>query len=282
MHQQFLQDIAQNEINSIDYVTRMGQALSTESRGQAFMDTVSTSFATFFDNVMTFLNGLKTENYVPVKLDLAAAMRVSSLHYSTLRGTTLSVPAGFKGRYTDYLSLVGPLLESFKQLDEVLEKSAIYMAKVLADPEILKAQTPSKDIRLSFPSGTLASPEAMTHYKKFFENGRIAEAKFGDVFSRAGDFRLVVELVQNFNHQLAKIDFASINKRTARLVELGKRLADLLRSDEYRAISGISVTSFSDFSYSLATTISLASLVTFNMAELTKCLVENTAEIQTA
>src|SRR5690606_21092288 len=135
MSRETIQQLASQELANIDTILQLGAAYSKESGQVAAFDVGESRYGSYIDAVATFFNGFKGENYRPEKLDLSRLHEQSNVHYSKVRFAEIPVPAGFSGRYSDFLSLILKFVDVFKLIVYNLDKGIVFSSKVINDRE---------------------------------------------------------------------------------------------------------------------------------------------------
>lgn len=274
-----MESLVDNGFIDLSYINNLAESVALESAGAAFLSGTHSTFSAVFDSAVTFFNGLKVGNFKPVTHDHASLIPhiEQAGGWAAVRLTPVSLPTGMKSKYVEFLTHTLQLLPQVESLEKRLSQVQAKLASLVNEPDRLKAQS---GIQQALQDLSGLSPADLDRYKAHFTDNKRTTARLCDVYDRANDIPQAYKDVNQINQRLAKIDFAGIQKKVDRLVELAIDLKKVLDGEQDSLISGTVAKQMSGYVYAMASTVSLGSVMTHLIDEVNICMAKNIEEIK--
>lgn len=272
-----LEELANGELNSVDYLMSTASNFSQESKTMTFVDDIRAQFGTFVGRAAGFFTASKIGNFKPVTVIPGKLLELADgPGYQQLAPKVISIPLGFKGKYIDYIQCLEKTAGVVEGLEKTLSIAATNLAVLAHEPDRMKAQANLRNLESNL--NTL-SAEDFGQLRGFVGQHGKAQGRLSDVVDRGGDLAEIYKRVNQLNTRCSRIDFRAIDAKTARLAELIKAVKQELDAAGEGGVSGGTASALSTMIYGLGTTVSAAAMLAANVADLTHCLQANVAEL---
>lgn len=255
-----LNEAADKEASTLEYLVSRGSSISTESAGLAFVDSVKSTFQDFVGRVSVFTNNLKVGNFTSRAIDSDSVMgKFNGRPYQENRNLYVTVQPGFEGKWLPYLKFLDrEIMPRVTMIDATLKVAITKLATILNEPDRLKAQSGIRDLEKLLTLVSQTDYQTMTSY--FGKNSK-TQVRVAEIADRNADVVESYALINKLNRDLGKVDFTKIQAQLDRLTELTRSLKDVLESDENRVVSGTITSQLSDLFYKLGVTLTAGALL---------------------
>lgn len=269
----FISDLAVNETANIDYINHVGKQLSLESSSQVFADSLKQRLSDFFTNAVNYLSITKYENYKSKAFDPSRyLLDIREKGFMNIRGQSIEIPAGFRGRFIDLLSLISGGLPAIHGIEANLKNLNTRIAHILTERDVLKAQS---GIAGLVNINSLIDEPRYNALNEFFHPDGKTVARVQDVYYRLEDINQTYALAMQVDKELSKINVGEIKTLIERNTELGIKLAGYIKEIGDGVISGTSGKQLAEVVYHFAMTVTFLSKVMYVMDELMLVLRRN-------
>jgi len=255
-----LNEAAEQEASTLEFLVARGSLISTESRGLAFVDSIKSSFTDFVARLGLFVNGLKVGNFTPRQIKATIMLKaVTARSYQENRNLYVSIQPGFEGKWLPYLKyLANTILPKVETIDATLKVAITKLATIINEPDRLQAQSGIRDLERSL---SMVSQDDYQGMQSFFGKGTKAQAPLGSVVDRNADLIDAYTLIDKLNNSLGAIDFTKVQSQLDRLTELTANLKEVLESEENRQLSGTVTAQLSELFYKLGVTLTAGAVL---------------------
>lgn len=274
----FLKELVSSEMHSnVDYLMATASNFSQESKAMAFVDDIRTQFSSFVGRAATFFTSSKVGNFKPVTVIPGKLLEFANADgYRSIGQKVVSIPLGFQGKYIDYIRSLASALSYVESLDKTISAATQQLAMVANEPDRMKAQGNLRQLESLIKPMPAAD---FTALRAYCGNHGKTQARLSDVIDNGGDIAEVYREVNNLNARCARVDWASIDKKTSRLADLIVSVQKEIDSAGDGGTSGSTATALSAMIYGMATTVSAAAVVAAGVQDLTHCLAQSVGEV---
>lgn len=227
---------------SIEIKTASANLIGLEARANPFtminpqikenLLNLTTNVTTTLSSVSKSLFQTKVNN--GLRLDISAARKTMGRHeYLDVRVVKVPVPAGFNGRYLEYVTLLDKTFDDLGDLvDDVLTPVAEALSLLIAHPERATGVTSDKLLStITYP--TQAMDDFTTKTNTFFVKNATEEAQpFGNLFERNADMITFIEQAVTLSKVYDKRDTTLIIAKIAYLNEVSDLLYVRLKNGQ--------------------------------------------------
>lgn len=272
----YLKQLAESELSNPDYLMSALSNFSQESKLVTFIEDARGKFSNLLNRAVTFFNSQKIGNFKPATVIPGKVTQDSGAEaYRLNAGKTVSIPTGFKGWYIDYLADLERATSYVETLGKSVKMANEALAKVLHEPDMMKAQSTMFELAKSIPAipdGEYAKLVAYTN------NHGKSNARLGDVVMSMGDLDKCYSQANVLNQRVGRIDFVSLDKNIKRMAELINEVQAMINRNG-GDVSGGAASALSAVIYGVAMTANASIVIVAGVTEMTNCLGRYPAEL---
>lgn len=266
-----------DETYAIDHLIRNGINFSQEGQISTFFDNSKESFSNFLNKLHDIYVRNKFGNYKPIRILIGPNITklTDGSAYLDAATKSISVPIGFKGTYTGLNNDLVTVYEKVHGLSTNLTKITSFVVKLINDPALLRSQAGLRDLNKLIDESCI-DMDLYTRTMGYFGNGTRTRVMLKDVANNGTSFLQTFKDVQKLNDRYSGIDYGVLDSKVLKLSEVLGDLGKLLPEE---VISGNSISTLSDLTYRLGTTVTLLSTIVTVLTDWSNCLNRNNHEL---
>lgn len=271
----YIKQLAESELSNPDYLMSALSNFSQENKLVTFIEDARGKFSNLLSRAVGFFNSQKVGNFKPVTVIPGKITEEGADAYRLNAGKTVSIPTGFKGWYIDYVADLKHAIDYVETLSTSAKKVNEQLARVLNEPDMMKAQSTMFALARSIPAipdGEYAKLVAYT------SNHGKSQARLGEVVASMSDLDKVYKVANELNQRCGRIDFVGMDKNIKRLAELIQEVQKMINASN-DDVSGGAASALSSIIYGIAMTANASIVIVAGITELSNCLGRYPAEL---